>query len=62
MDDVDHIVGRKSAEMMEKVSKAVSSFLRALKAVICILKFHVISLTERHISQENHFSRILFGR
>lgn len=47
--------------MMEWVSKAVSGFSRALKAVSRILKFHTISLTVRHVARENHFSHVLSG-
>jgi len=46
MDDGDRITGRKHAKIMERVSKAVSNFLRTLKAVSCISEFHAISLTE----------------
>lgn len=59
MNDRDRIAGRKRAEMMEWVLKVVSSFLRVLKAVICIYEFHTISLTERHVARENHFSHVL---
>ena len=40
----------KCTEMMEWVSKAVSSFSHALKVVSEILKFHAISLTVQHIA------------
>lgn len=54
-------MGKKRSEMIERVSKAVSSFLRALDAVSYISEFHAISLTEKHIARENHFSRVLLS-
>lgn len=51
MDDEDRIIGRKRAEIMEQVLKAVSSFSHALKTVSYILKFHAISLSEWHVAR-----------
>lgn len=50
MNDGDHIVERKRAEMMERVSKAVSNLSCTLKAVSCISEFPAISLTKRHVA------------
>ena len=41
---------KKRVEMREQVSKVVSSFSHALKAIREIMKFHAISFTARHVA------------
>lgn len=53
---------KKCAETRERVSKAVSSFSCTLQTISSISKFHAISLTARHVAQENHFYHVLLGR
>jgi len=47
---ISYHVKKERAEMMEWVSKAVSSFSCALKAVTGIMKFQAVSLTTRHVA------------